>query len=57
MLLKVLLFTQFLGNFELFLRAVDKTVEFKTELEQIALVTEIEFDGATQLRDITILVN
>jgi len=44
-----------LGHLEKYLRDVFKTVEFKSELEKIELVCQLEFAGSTQFKDIFIL--
>ena len=43
-------------NLELYLKDVTMTVEFKSELEKVEMVCELEFGGSTVLKDITILV-
>lgn len=45
-----------IGHLEKYLRDVFKTVEFKSELEKIELVCQLEFAGSTQFKDIFILV-
>ena len=42
---------------ELYLKNVLKTVEFQKELESVALITEVEYNGNENFKDIFILVN
>ena len=42
---------------ELYLRSENKSVEFRENLEKVEFVTEIEFGGSSQFKDIHILVS
>ena len=44
------------GNLEKVLCSINKTVEFRQDMENIELVCNVEFNGSTSLKDIHILV-
>ena len=41
---------------ETYLRHVNQTVEFKTSLEKIDLVVNVEFNGSSEYKDLNLLV-
>lgn len=42
---------------ELYLRSENQSVEFQENMEKVELVTELEFGGSSQFKDIHILVS
>ena len=49
-------FYEFSEKMELYLKSENQSVEFRENLEKVELVTELEFGGSSQFKDIHILV-
>ena len=45
-----------LGNLEIYLRDVNKSIEFKETMDNVELVTQVEFSGSHQFMDIHVIV-
>ena len=51
------IYISFQGYLETYLRHVNQTIEFKSKLDDLELVSQVEYMGSTLLKDISILVS
>ena len=51
-----MIYAKILDNLERVLESTNRTVNYRKEMENIELVTEVEFKGSRSLKDLHILV-